>query len=173
VASIVTLASSPGGPGAFSVPDETAALWRANAHLPGEQFARRTMPHSFAPGWTGSHPQEYAAFLAARITSPTSPAAWAAQSAACEKFLAGGLQASDGPRQPVTGVHGDLDRVVPYENLAVLGRRLPHARLVTLRGAGHLCWLERPGEVNQVIRDHLARVDQTQTVSARLQEEPC
>ncbi|WP_329576457.1 MULTISPECIES: alpha/beta fold hydrolase [unclassified Streptomyces] len=46
---------------------------------------------------------------------------------------------------------------MPFENLAVLGRQLSQAQLITLPGAGHLCWLEPSGDTNEAIRDHLAR----------------
>lgn len=174
VASVVVIASSPGGPGALPVPEQTSRLWRKHANLPAAEFARRTMPHSFAPGWTQEHPDEYATLLAARVTSPTPPQGWAAQSAACEEFLSHGLPDA-GPHQPITGVHGTADRVVPFENLAVLGRRFPHARLVTLHGAGHLCWLERPQEVDRALRNHLAGLDDTAgpITRAHFQEESC
>jgi pimeloyl-ACP methyl ester carboxylesterase len=172
VASMVVIASSPGGPGALPVPEQTTTLWRDHAHLPAGEFAQWTMPHSFAPDWTEAHPREYAELLAARLASPTPPDAWAAQSAACEEFLARGL-GSAGPHQPVTGIHGTADRVVPYENLAVLGRRLPHARLVTLDGSGHLCWLERPHDVNRAIRSHLARIGVAASPLTNRQEKPC
>ncbi|MCQ8832014.1 alpha/beta fold hydrolase [Streptomyces malaysiensis] len=157
VASVVMIASSPGGPGALPVPEETATLWRDHAQLPGDEFARQTMPNSFAPGWVEEHPREYAELLAARLASPVPPEAWAAQSAAGEEFLTHGVRGA-WPDQPVTGIHGTADRVVPFENLAALGRRLPQAHLTDLQGAGHLCWLERPGDVNAVIRSHLASV---------------
>jgi 3-oxoadipate enol-lactonase len=48
-------------------------------------------------------------------------------------------------------VHGTADRVVPYENAAHLARSAPQASLVTLEGAGHLCWIERAAEVNDII----------------------
>jgi pimeloyl-ACP methyl ester carboxylesterase len=90
------------------------------------------------------------------MASPVSPEAWAAQSAACEEFLTRGLRGAR-PHQPVTGIHGTADRVVPFQNLAELGRQLPQAQRIALRGAGHLCWLERSGDVNEATRDHLAR----------------
>jgi 3-oxoadipate enol-lactonase len=157
VGSLVVIGSSPGGPGAFPVPSQTTTLWRSHASLPSEEFARQTMPHSFAPGWTEAHDEEYATLLASRLSSPTAPHAWAAQSAACEDFLQSGLPDA-GPHQPLTCIHGTADHVVPFGNLAAFPRRLLQARLVTLQGAGHLCWLERPSEVNQLIRDHLARI---------------
>jgi pimeloyl-ACP methyl ester carboxylesterase len=122
VASVVVIASSPGGPGALPVPERTAMLWRDHGHLTSEELARRTMPNS--PGWTEAHSREYAELLAARMASPISPEAWAAQSTACAEFLTHGLRGG-GPRQSVTGIHGTADRVVPFENLAELGRQLP------------------------------------------------
>jgi len=44
---------------------------------------------------------------------------------------------------------------VPYENAAHLARGLPQASVVTLEGAGHLCWIERADAVNTVILDSI------------------
>jgi pimeloyl-ACP methyl ester carboxylesterase len=58
---------------------------------------------------------------------------------------------------PAVIVHGTADRVVPYDNAAHLARRLPNASVVTLKDAGHLCWIERAAVVNDLISATLAR----------------
>jgi pimeloyl-ACP methyl ester carboxylesterase len=45
---------------------------------------------------------------------------------------------------PVLVVHGTADRSAPYEGGRTLARRLPNARLLTVEGAAHAPWLERP-----------------------------
>ena len=57
--------------------------------------------------------------------------------------------------QPVTIIHGTADRVVPYQNAAHLARGLPQANVVTLEGAGHLCWIEQADAVNTIILDSI------------------
>lgn len=154
VRALVLVATTVGGPGAVGVPEETLAAWQENAHLPPEQFARVTMPISFAPGWAAAHPGDFEALLAARLRHPTPPEAWRAQFEACEQFLATGLPPGN-IDVPTYLVHGTADRVVPYDNVHVTTGRVPQARLVTMEGCGHLCWLERPEEVNRVLVEAL------------------
>lgn len=52
---------------------------------------------------------------------------------------------------PTTIIHGTADRIVPYENASHTALRIPNARLVTLHGAGHLCWIEDAPVVNDLI----------------------
>jgi proline iminopeptidase len=56
---------------------------------------------------------------------------------------------------PTLFVHGTGDPRAPASSLA---SDLPHARLVTIEGAGHLPWIERPDDVAAAIRRFLADV---------------
>jgi 3-oxoadipate enol-lactonase len=149
VRSLVLIATTIGGPGSRAVPDETLWAWQSAAHLDAAGFARETMPLAFAPGWVDEHPVEYEELLAHRLRTPTHIDAWLAQFVACTDFLHDGLQSP--VRHPTVIVHGTADRIVPYGNAAHLAKAAPHASLVTLEGAGHLCWIERADEVNDVI----------------------
>jgi pimeloyl-ACP methyl ester carboxylesterase len=150
VSSLVLTATTCGGPGSLGVPEETLHNWASSARLGVEGFARATMPLSFAPGWCEEHPAEFEELLALRLDSPTPVAAWQSQFDACAEFLRVGLP--EGVLTPPTViVHGTADRVVPYENAAHLAKRLPQATLVTMEGAGHLCWMERPDEFNEIV----------------------
>jgi len=150
VSALVLVATTSGGPDSVGIPEETAVAWREHASLPAAEFARATMPLSFAPGWAEAYPDLFEGWLAARLERPTSPEAWQAQYDACAAFLADGLPAGD-LDVPVTVVHGTADRVVPYANAEVLLKRHPHAELVTMNSCGHLCWLERPHVVNRLL----------------------
>ena len=108
------------------------------------------MPLSFAPGWTEEHPDEFAQLLALRLSALTPTEAWRSQYVAAALFLDHGLPRCE-LNLPIVVVHGTADRVIPYENAEHLIKRFPHAALVTLEGAGHLCWIERADEVNRVI----------------------
>ena len=149
VRSLVLIATTNGGPGSHPVPEETLRAWASATHLGPAGYARATMPLSFAPGWVGEHPAEYEELLALRLSFPTAIDAWLAQFMACTVFLREGLGSPI--RHPTVIVHGTADRVVPYENAAHLARAAPQASLVTLDGAGHLCWIERAAEVNDII----------------------
>jgi proline iminopeptidase len=57
---------------------------------------------------------------------------------------------------PVLTIHGRRDRSAPYEGGRDWVRILPNARLVSLDDAGHMPWIERPGEVRRAIETFLA-----------------
>jgi len=151
VASLVLLATTCGGTGSRGVPADTQTAWAAAVPLGSAGFARATMPLSFAPGWAEEHPAEFEQLLALRLRAKTPTECWRSQYKACASYLRDGLP--PGPiSQPAVIVHGTADRVVPYQNAAHLARRLPQASVVTLNGAGHLCWIEQAAVVNDIIR---------------------
>jgi len=151
VQSLVLLATSSGGHGSVAVPADTQRAWAAAVPLGSAGFARATMPLSFAPGWAEHHPTVFEELLALRTRASTPTECWRSQYEACSTYLRRGLPR--GPIiQPAVIVHGTADRVVPYENAAHLARRLPQASVVTLNGAGHLCWIEQAAVVNDIIR---------------------
>ena len=106
--------------------------------------------------WADAHAEEFEQLLAARLAYPTPAYAWRRQYTACEEFLARGIDAVR-VTHPTLVVHGTADRVVPFENAALLVETLPHAELLRLEGAGHLALLERPQETNRAIVEFLLR----------------
>jgi pimeloyl-ACP methyl ester carboxylesterase len=60
-------------------------------------------------------------------------------------------------RQPALVVTGDTDPIVPAANGEILAALLPHGRLHVVRGGGHLCLLERAGELTPLLRAFLLR----------------
>jgi 3-oxoadipate enol-lactonase len=151
VRSLVLVATTSGGQGCTPVPAETLRRWAAASVLSPADFARKTMPRSFSRGWSRQHPEEFKELLGLRLQTSTPTSAWRSQFEACAAFLSEGLPAGE-IGKPVVIVHGTADRVVPYENAAHLARRHPHASVVTLDGAGHLCWIERPDVFNDIVR---------------------
>jgi pimeloyl-ACP methyl ester carboxylesterase len=61
-----------------------------------------------------------------------------------------------GLTMPLLLIQGEEDRVTPATvNAEVLARVTPTATLVTLAGCGHLPEVEAPGQVNELIQQHL------------------
>jgi 3-oxoadipate enol-lactonase len=158
VRSLVLAGTGPGEPTHTPVPETTRQAWLSAAGLPPEQFARRTMPLSFAPGWTEKHPDDYERLLAARLEYPTPPECWAAQYDACVRFVEAGAPVEE-IELPALVLHGDADRVVPIENGRALAARLPNGRLVELPGRGHLAPLEDPETFNGAVAAFLSEVE--------------
>lgn len=152
---LVLVGTSPGGPSSVEQPRESAGAWEAARGLAPEEFARATMPLSFAPGWADEHPDEFEALLAARLAYPTPPETWAAQYTACMEFLQLGAPVED-IRSPSLVIHGDRDRIVAHENGRLLAQRLPSARLESFDGRGHLLAIEDAPRFNALLLDFLS-----------------
>jgi pimeloyl-ACP methyl ester carboxylesterase len=58
-------------------------------------------------------------------------------------------------RVPSLVVVGDVDRVTPPATARALARAMPDARLVVLKGAGHVAMMERHGQFNAALRRYL------------------
>ena len=132
----------------------TIDAWLAASGAPPEEFARRTMPLSFAPGWTDAHADEFEALLAARLEYPTPPACWRAQFDAATRFVQDGPPVED-IAVPTLVLHGDVDRVIPVENGRALARRIPDARLNEMGGHGHLIQIEAREAFNNAVVEFL------------------
>lgn len=155
VASLVLIGTSSGGAGALPIPPATSEAWKSSVSLPPRDFARATMPYSFATGWSDAHRDRFQALLAQRLEFPTATEPWKKQFRAVSELGRDGIDVAS-LDIPALVIHGTDDRVVPYANGERLARQLPHARLETMQGAGHLCYLEEPGRVQTMIESWIA-----------------
>ena len=92
--------------------------------------------------------------LADRLEYPTPRESWSAQYEACLDWTArvtpvGEIEA------PTLVVHGDADRIVPYENGVELARRLSGSLFERFEGGGHLLFLESPERFNPLVAEFL------------------
>jgi 3-oxoadipate enol-lactonase len=150
VRSLVLVGSSSGGEGSQPIPEATSEAWKAAVKLPPYDFAKTTMPYSFATGWSHEHPERFKRLLAERLEFPTATELWKKQFRAASEFGSAGVDVSS-IDVPVLIVHGTDDRVVPYANGERLARQLAHARLESMEGAGHLCFLEEPARFHALL----------------------
>ena len=152
---LVLVCTATGGPDVTPTPEETTAVWEANAGRPAHEFARATMPLSFRPGWAEEHADEFEELLAQRLEFPTPPACWRAQYDACLEWGARVTPVEE-IEAPTLVVHGDADRIVRYEYGIELARRIPGARFETFADGGHLLFLEAPERFNPLVEEFLA-----------------
>lgn len=122
--------------------------------LPLEEFGRRTMPYTFAPGWPERNPERFEGILAARLEHPTSYETIEAHANACYAFYDQGCEVEQ-IEAPALVIHGDQDLIVPVENGRMLAARLPNARYVELPGHGHNLPLEEPETFNSLVLEFL------------------
>ncbi len=152
---LVLVCTGTGGDEYAALPEETRAVWEANAGRTPEEFARATMPLAFAPRWADEHPDELEQLVRDRLEHPTPPECWRAQYDACQDFVDRRTPVEE-IAAPTLVVHGDADRIVPYENGVELARRIPGARLERFAGGGHLLFLESPGRFNGLVAEFLS-----------------
>jgi len=147
---LVLVCTGTGGPAYLPTPADTIAAWEANANKTPAEFARASMPLSFRPGWTEEHPVRFEQLLRDRLEFPTPPRCWRAQYDACWRFVEQHSHVEEIAAHTLV-VHGDADRIVPYQNGVELARRIPGSELVRFAGAGHLLFLEEPDRFNAVV----------------------
>ena len=155
VAKLVLVCTAAGGLNHAFTPDETIATWEAHADRPPPEFARASMPLSFAPGWTDEHRDEFEQLLADRLEHPTPPECWRAQYDACWRFVEQ-VSPVEQIEAPTLVVHGDADRIVPFENGVELADRIPSSSFVPFPGGGHLLFLETADRFNTVVSSFLS-----------------
>lgn len=151
---LVLVCTGTGGPAYLLTPAETTAVWVATADRTPAEFARASMPLSFRPRWSENHPEDFEQLLRDRLEYPTPPECWRAQYEACSRFVAHHSPIEE-IMAPTLVVHGDADRIVPYENGVELARRLPDSEFVRFPGGGHLLFLEEPDRFNSVVASFL------------------
>jgi 3-oxoadipate enol-lactonase len=143
VRSLVLVATGGGGPDRIPRPRHVADAFTEALGLPYDEFARRTMPFTFAPGWAEANVERFEQIIAVRLERPTTYETIEAHVAACYAFYAEGFEV-ERIETPALVVHGDEDLIVPVENGRMLAARLPAARYVELPGRGHNLMLEDP-----------------------------
>jgi 3-oxoadipate enol-lactonase len=155
VRSLVLAGTGAGGPDRVRRPKHVADAFTAALRLPYEEYARGTMPYTFAAGWTEANPERFEEILAARLERPTPYSTIEAHAEACYAFYRAGCAVED-IAAPTLVIHGDEDLIVPVENGRVLAERIPGARYVELPGRGHNLPLEEPDTFARLVQDFLA-----------------
>ena len=158
VRSLVLVGTGGGGPGRVPRPFHVARAFDAAMGTPHEEFARRTMPYTFAPGWAEANRERFERIVVARQERPTSYDAILAHADACYRFYREGCDA-ESIGVPALVIHGDADLIVPVENGRMLARRLRNGRYVELEGRGHNLPLEDPPTFVRLVREFLEDVE--------------
>jgi pimeloyl-ACP methyl ester carboxylesterase len=139
---LVLASTTPGGPKAHPMPQQTVALMAEAAALDPAVALRRFVENALAPGTVAVRPELVDRIMTHRLASAQSPAAWAAQAAAGASFDA--YDRLGGLRAPTLVQHGSEDLVVDPRNGDLLVDLLPDARLDRFPGTGHLFFWEKP-----------------------------
>ncbi len=139
---LVLACTTPGGPKANPMPQQTLTLMAEAAKLEPAVALRRFVENALAPATVAEHPGLVDRIMAHRLETAQQPAAWAAQAAAGATFDAYGRLGA--LAAPALVQHGDADVVVDPRNADLLVELLPDARLERFPGTGHLFFWEAP-----------------------------
>jgi pimeloyl-ACP methyl ester carboxylesterase len=145
VEKLVLTSTTPGGPEAFPLPERTVELMTNGATL------REFVQNALAPGQAS----EVVERIVAHRERTAQPAeAWGAQAAAGASFDA--LDRIEAIAAPTLILHGTEDAVVDSRNSALLGLRIPDARVELFPGGGHLFFWEQPERFVEVVTEFLS-----------------
>lgn len=149
---LILCATTFGGPNVVLPKPEALQFMAQRAGTPEERFARG-MALAFSKAFLASRAKE-ADFIRQEMVKNRQPdEAYLRQAYAPLGFNVEG-RLSQIPH-PTLVIAGDQDQAVPVENAKRLAQKLPHASLVLLEGAGHLCFIEQGDTFNQAVLDFL------------------
>ncbi|MGZ3473348.1 MAG: alpha/beta fold hydrolase [Polyangiales bacterium] len=120
---------------------------------PADVIVRTRLAAIAGPGWAEKNGDEIELRVKNALAAPVPQRTYRAQ---LEAIMKGDRHARlEEISAPTLVVHGDVDPLVPYPNGELLAARIPGARLVTLRGVGHLPMWEAPEETARSVLDFL------------------
>lgn len=147
---LVLACTTPGGPHALPMPEQTVMLMAEAPSLEPLVALRRFVENALAPG----APQELVErILAHRVRTAQPREAWLAQAAAGLGFDACDRLAAIAA--PTLVLHGDADAVVAVGNAELLAERIPGARVELFERAGHMFFWEQPERFVSVVTEFL------------------
>jgi 3-oxoadipate enol-lactonase len=144
VRKLVLAATTPGGDGAFPMPERTVRLMTNGATL------RQFVENALAPDPDAEVVER---ILRHREAAAQPFDAWSAQAAAGAAFAA--LDRVGRIAAPTLVLTGTEDAVVDPRNSQILGERIPAARVEVFDGGGHLFFWEQPERFVDVVTEFL------------------
>jgi 3-oxoadipate enol-lactonase len=151
--------TTPGWPYGYPMPPASVRLMAATKNLSREVALRRHTENALSPQTVADRPELVERLIAHQRARPPDPEAWSAQASAGARYSGRLRQARIRARTLV--LHGSHDAVVDPRNGALLAARIPHARLITLPGLGHLFFWEDPARFVALVSEFLTAPDET------------
>jgi len=152
--SLTLMCTSPGGPDAEPVPEETQQrMFDVPDDLEERELRRYKMQPALSESFIEAHEDLIERIIDWRIDSDASDQALEWQGAAVQAHNVS--DRLDEIAEPCLVIHGTADKVVPYENGKLLARDLPNADFITVHGGPHLLFIEEYERVNTQIREFI------------------
>jgi 3-oxoadipate enol-lactonase len=111
------------------------------------------IPLIYSPMFIMMHPDQIMADSLARLAYPTPPYAFRHQMVAATQHNT--YDRLDQLPMPTLVLHGTADMLVGFENAKRMARRIPHAELKEISGAGHFFTSEQPELTSRLILEFL------------------
>ncbi|CAH2713429.1 Non-heme bromoperoxidase BPO-A2 [Neobacillus rhizosphaerae] len=124
-------------------------LSRASSTASPEEMAWVTAPILYSQSFIENHRELVAEDIQKRIELPVQQYAYMLQLQAC--LAHDTYNEIDQIKVPTLVIHGDEDKLVPYENGVTLAEKIPNAEFLTIQGAGHIYVTEANDFVNSSI----------------------
>jgi pimeloyl-ACP methyl ester carboxylesterase len=152
--SLTLMCTSPGGPEAEPVPEETQQrMFDVPDDLDERALRRYKMQPALSERFVETHEDLIERIIDWRIDSDASDQALEWQGAAVQAHNVSDRLGEIA--EPCLVIHGTADKVVPYENGKLLARGLPNADFVTVHDGPHLLFIEEYERVNTQIREFI------------------
>jgi len=148
---LVLVCTTPGGPQAAPMPEQTVRLMAEAPALEPLVALRKFVENALAPDPPNGVVER---ILAHRIETAQPLTAWLAQAAAGAAFDA--WERLPGLRIPTLVLHGTADVVVDPANAELVAARIPDARVELFPGCGHLLFWEQPDRFVRIVGEFLA-----------------
>ena len=130
-------------------------LSRGSSVATPEEMAWATAPILYSQSFIENQRELVAEDIQKRIEIPVLPYAYILQLQACLTH-----DTSNEIEQiavPTLVIHGDEDKLVPYQNGLTLAEKIPNAEFLTIQGAGHIYVTEANDLVNEKVIDFLKK----------------
>ncbi len=148
--------TGPGGPNSATVASEALALLTPAPGSSREDQLRAALPVMVTPEFHADGRAFLEEMLSEALVHPTPLDTIIKQMAAIRRFDA--YDRLGRITSPTLVVHGDKDVLVPPANGRLLHERISGSEMVTIVGAGHMFWWEKPEEAGRAIIEFLSRV---------------
>ncbi len=151
---LVLASTSFGGPNHVAPPMEVLAAFSATDGLNSPERIRKYMTMGFSPGFVQDHADVVDEFCTLRERNAVPEEVYRQQLDSAVTFNAedriGEIMAE------TLVLTGDKDAVVPPQNSENLAKAISGAKLRTIKGGGHMAFVEQAGEFNAIVREFLA-----------------
>lgn len=130
-------------------------LSRASSTATPEEMAWATAPILYSQSFIENQRELIAEDIQRRIEIPILPYAYMLQLQAC--LAHDTYNEIEQIKAPTLVIHGDEDRLVPYDNGVTLAEKIPNAEFLTIKGAGHIYVTEENDFVNNRVLEFLKK----------------